>query len=313
MSRITEDGFLFSVWPGGTRLLVVQSYRLAECVAYCREKQIQWLEINGFSYDFDDLEFLRDCGHVIGLFVDALPDMSGLYQLDKLAYLKIRSQSYIKLSNLPALGHLEVDWSPGVARSLPDCKSLLRLSLSGYKAKSADLSDLKSLTTLRSLKIVRSAITSLKGIDSLGSLSELCLAYCPKLANVSALTNLPLEQLELDHCKRFPLGDLEMLVHLRKMILADCGSVPSLQFLRSMPEMEFLSFVGTTVADGDMTPLFGLKYAGFLNKRTYSHTFAQVEHIIKERTHGQDLSWEPPPGDVLPMLVKSDPSKATAP
>jgi len=43
-----------------------------------------------------------------------------------------------------------------------------------------------------------------------------------------------------------------------------------------MPALESFAFVGTKVLDGDMTPAIRLKYAGFDDKRHYSHTIDEV-------------------------------------
>ena len=307
MSDAVIDGFRFSLWPGGSKFLIVESDRLSKCVAYCKEKQIRWLEVSPHSYYMNDLDFLRDCGQVVGIFMmGGFPDMSGLYSLPRLTYLGVRCRHDIEFSRIPTLGHLETNWTPLIDEGLFTCKSLVRLSLQGYKPKSHDLSRVKELRNLESLAIIQSPITSATGVEAIPGLKELCLAYCPKLVDLRPFVEMSntLEQLELDHCKRISdLADLKVLTHLRKLMLSDCGSVASLSFINGMPHMEFLSFVGTTVVDGDMSPLFGLKYAGFLKKRHYSHTPEEVDRIIKEQTHGQDYPWAPPPGDVLPMLV----------
>ena len=44
-----------------------------------------------------------------------------------------------------------------------------------------------------------------------------------------------------------------------------------------MPKLEDFRFVDTNVIDGDLSPLIRLKYAGFFDKKHYSHTREQIK------------------------------------
>ena len=144
------------------------------------------------------------------------------------------------------------------------------------------------------LGVVQCSIDSATGVEHLRKLCCLELSYCPRLEDITPLARLSdgLLELELDHCKKIPdLTFLRCLRRLRKLIVSDCGEVATLGFIKAMTDLEFLSFVGTNVLDGDMTPCFNLKYAGFMNKRHYSHTFEEVEAKIAEPAgKGSDLN-----------------------
>ena len=60
-----------------------------------------------------------------------------------------------------------------------------------------------------------------------------------------------------------------------------------ISFIRKMKNLKFFSFVKTNIKDGDITPCLGLEYAGFDDKRHYSHRMKQVNRIISER-NGQE-------------------------
>src|SRR5437868_3296577 len=105
MSEIVIDGFKFMRWPDGKLFLVVESNRLAECVAYCRASNIKWLHITpSHGYRLHDLDFLRDCAHVTGVFLMCeFSDMEGLYSLADLSFLSAVCRHSIELSAFPQL------------------------------------------------------------------------------------------------------------------------------------------------------------------------------------------------------------------
>jgi hypothetical protein len=110
-----------------------------------------------------------------------------------------------------------------------------------------------------------------------------------KLVSVADLIEVKdtLEVLILDGCKKVrDHAELGELIGLRKLILGDCGQLPSLQFIARLKDLEFLSFVGTKVLDGDLTPCLrhpNLKYVGFDNKKHYSHKLEEVRQAIEAR------------------------------
>lgn len=287
VANIEIDGFRFAQWPGGRQFLRVESDRLSDCVRYCNEKKIEWLSITpAYDYNLNDLDFLRDCRHVVGIHLMCrFSDMGGLYCLPRLRFLSAVCQHEIDLSAISSLEDLSTDWNPHIDKGLFSSKSLSRLWLRYYKPKERNLTQIAALANLESLSIILSPIVSIRGVESLSKLKQLELAYCRRLEDIRPLEETPgiLEELELDHCKKVDLTRLQLLRKLRKLMLSEMGTIPSLSFIRSMPKMKFLSFVGTNVLDGDMTPCFNLEYAGFLMKRHYSHTFEQVREAIEKR------------------------------
>ncbi|MGA2497596.1 MAG: hypothetical protein ABSH20_07630, partial [Tepidisphaeraceae bacterium] len=169
---------------------------------------------------------------------------------------------------------------------VPDCRRLKRLQLRKYKPPSRNLAELAQVQSLESLQLIQSPICSLQGIERLQRLWEFEAHYCSRLRDLHALAGIKtsLQRLRLDHCKAIEhpecVHELSGLTHLA---LCDDRPLQSIGFVRQMPRLAFFAFVGTPVIDGDMTPLFGLNYAGFDNKRHYSHSFDQVQKIIADR------------------------------
>lgn len=124
---------------------------------------------------------------------------------------------------------------------------------------------------LSNLELVQLPIQDLLGMKKLPSLMKCVIAYCSKLKDFRGLRFCRLLQdLELDHVKGVSVEDLSDLPNIRKLILSSVGTLPSIKFIDSLPTLKFLSFVGTNILDGDLTPCLRLDYAGTLNKRHYN-------------------------------------------
>lgn len=61
----------------------------------------------------------------------------------------------------------------------------------------------------------------------------------------------------------------------------NCGVIPSIQFIQKMNSLSSFRFVGTDIADGDITPCIGLGYAGFSNKKHFSHTIQEIKNLSR--------------------------------
>lgn len=294
MSEVQIDGFRFSEWAGGRRLLIVESDRLEQCVEYCNDRRIEWLHVSPYhGYKLWDVNFLARCSGVTGIhFQGGFDDWSGLYRVEGLRQISTVFAHDVDFSRLPNLIDVATDWSSTIEAGLFSSASLTRLWLRGYKHKRGGIGRIQELSHLADLSIVQSNLTSLAGIERLGALTRLVLAYCPRLTDVSPLRHLGamLKELEIDHCKHAVDAEtLRRLTALRKVILSDCGQIDGLAFVADLPLLEFLSFVNTTVVDGDLAPCLSLRFCGFMNKRHYSHTFDEMREAIRKRWGARSL------------------------
>lgn len=265
---------------------MADSDQLRQCIDFCKKERIDWLVVSPANgYCLDNLDFLQQCPGVTGVHLTCnFDNMDGLYRMPKLLRLSSPFPNRIDFSAIPSLADLTTDWTKENDDSLLRSISLRRLWLRGYKPNSRDLTNLSLLAGLRYLHVVQSPIVSTQGAQEMTKLESVGLSYCPKLSNIEHLASLErLEELELDHCRKIPdLTIVGIFKRLRKLIIFDCGHLNSLRFINEMKELEFFSFVNAKVSDGDMTPLFKLRYAGFISKRNFSHTYEQVRDIIRK-------------------------------
>ena len=145
-----------------------------------------------------------------------------------------------------------------------------KLRLSGVNVK--DLSGIKGFPALKHLIIIKSTIVCLAPMNNFENLETIEVAYCSRLVDIDGLkTCSKLNKLEFDCDKKIKNYDcLSELKNLRRLVICNCGNIPSIKFIDDMPKLRFFSFVDTDVVDGDLTPCMRLDYAGTMNKRHYN-------------------------------------------
>ena len=134
------------------------------------------------------------------------------------------------------------------------------------------------------LRIIHSNIINLDGLE-VPNLNDFELSYCKQLKNIkfNSEHKKNLKTLEINCCKKIENYEiLSELENLEKLIISDSAPIPSLKFIQKMPNLKFLSFVNTNILDGDLSSLINLKYAGFDNKRHYSHKMEEIKKLIAE-------------------------------
>lgn len=209
------------------------------------------------------------CVDLDGVDVSPVSDYIGIRSLD------LHSGSgRVDLSTLTSLTELGLSWRRGVL--LPGAESgLQRLRISGFKSEDKSLASLPAYEDLRYLELVRGNLVSLDGIERYRRLEHLSLAYVSSLSCLGAMDQLPLQILEMENCRKaVSVESISRCASLRKLRLSGCGSIKSAKFVDALGSLEFFSFVGTDVIDGDLSPLLRLGYVGFIDRRHYSHKYS---------------------------------------
>ena len=281
------SGFYLSTGSEPTSI-AIESDRINECMAYFEEHGLSRVSISrNYGFSGSDLDFLEGYPSIRGVAVsDASKiDIGGLQFLeDSLERLLIgESRQSLSLDRFKNLEEFYGDWHSRLGIS-SECRRLRILSLSKYKPKSKDLSELAELPALEDLSIIQSPLTSIRGVGRFCKLTRLELSYLSKLESIAGIEELKggcLEILDSQKCKKISdHAAVRTVPSLRVVKFNDCGEIPTIDFLDELPNLEDFRFVNTTVLDGDLHPLLRLKSAGFFKKKHYSHTPEQVDEIL---------------------------------
>lgn len=285
MIETTPEGYKVLIRTDGSREFMIDSDRIEESITYIRQNDLRHIGINSFiGYKKSDIGFLADIADFVeGITIpESRPDISilnGLRNLKSLGFVD-NKKTVIDLSNFPDLTTLACDYSKRLL-SLESCEQLKELTLSKYRPKEKNLLSLPRLSSLSALSLFSTNIESFLGIASFPVLRRLSAFRAPNLTDIRGLADVKntLAEVEFDQCKRIDsYTTLGTLTKLRKLILSNCSAIRSLSFVNELESLQFLSFVGTNVIDGDLSPTLGIGYVGFDDRRHYSHSFQEVSN-----------------------------------
>lgn len=277
----TKEGLTLLEGARGEKSLFIDSSRIDECIAYLHAHKLRHVTISPYhGYNVRNVDFLLSLkDYIEGLtFLSEKYDYTVVEQLHMLKFLSIRDngEDTIDLANFSKLEGLSCDYTVRL-KGLGGCKSLKHLTVTGLKSK--DLSDFPHLSSLEDLKLFKASIVSLEGVGWQNKLREFSVYAAPKLEDIKGLTELrQLEELEIENCKRIrDYVELGNIVSLKKIILTNSGKIESLSFIQKLSRLNFISFWGTNVLDGNLSYCENISYVGFDDKKHYSHSMKQFK------------------------------------
>jgi len=278
MVKETKDGFKILTGTNGQEFLFINSERLSDCLDYLRSNNLRFLTINSFQgYRTNDIDFLiqlKDFVEGVSI-LETHYNYSVINELTKLKYLGVsdNGKDVIDLKNFPDIEVCGITFSKRL-HGLDSCSKLKSLTISNYKSKTKDLCALPLLNNLVHLSLIRTDIATLQCIEHFGELKKLEIFGAPKLEDITSLQYLSdgIEEIQIEQCKK--INNYEVLgavKSLKKIILSGSGDIKTLAFVKSLPHLEFISFWGTNIIDGNISYCEGIDYVGFDNKQHYSH------------------------------------------
>ena len=289
MAVIKNDGFTFvELVATGKKCLAVESARLADCLRYITDKNIEAVIVSRYhGYAGEDVEFLRGLPSVTHVFVqDHVENLSGVLARKDLQFLSTnKPNETFSLAGFDRLVSFSAEWNENIC-DVHCARVLRKLSLWGYKTATGTFGPSLWSATVEELDLIQCNLTTFTGIDNFPSLQVLEAERLPKLRDISALSSLAstLKVVRLKNCKNIVNHNaVTSLKHLQRLAFNGCGTLHSLTFLKELPALEEFAFVNTLVSDGDMRPLFGLRRVGFLDKKHYSHKYSEVAEKIAHK------------------------------
>jgi len=266
----------------GAKILLFDSNRAKECCDYSIANGIDIISLYPGIYLGKDLEPLIPISKFIkGLLLDDKVLYGNLNLFSNLTFLSVpdNGNDTVDLSSFTKLEMLACKLSNRLI-GLESCSNLKSLTVSNYKSKIKDLSALPSLNDLEHLSLIKTDITTLQGIERFSNLKKLEMFSASKLETIAALQALSnsIEEIQVEQCKK--INDYETLgkvKSLKKIILSESGEIKSLAFVKELPRLEFISFWGTNVLDGNIKYCEGINYVGFDNKKHYTHKSEQFK------------------------------------
>jgi len=241
--------------------------------------QVDGIELNSTKGAWGgDLGFLCEVPELKHLMLISFTteDVRPLERLTELETLDLNTYATgpLDFSRFPKLKQLFVEWRKQY-RNLSSCANLADLYLNRYTE--TKLLVVAAMPKMHTLRVGDSRpLTSLEGIGDLAKLRMLGLYGLPKLTSLEPIQNFAatLEELELYQCRYLKsIEPLAAVQSLKRLLLIDCGNIPSLRSVEHCRKLEELLFYGdTNIVDGNLEFLrtMPLKNVAFQNWRHYS-------------------------------------------
>lgn len=283
MAIIIIGGFKAYISINGKKSIIINSDCINECMRIYAENHLDGVAITtAHDYKLQNVDFLAEYPEIKQLSIsDGINDISAIHTLRNLESLLISGKNRkINFSCFPSLIELIADWSSHFL-NMDQCKSLKRISFYNYNPKTKDCSSISNVPWIEKLEIVQSPINTLNGLEYFNQLKELQFSYCSKLETLCCIgkSKETLVSLLFDHCKSIKNPEYVTQFHDLNTLAYNNGLLQSIKFIKKMTALKSFRFVGTDVIDGDMTPCIGLRYAGFSNKKHFSHTMEEIKSL----------------------------------
>lgn len=271
----------------GEYFLNVNTNFIPECIDFLRNNRNYGVYISSFSgYESEGLDFLGYCPWLERIVVDGLRDLQQLAILKNLKSLTLHDSSWRDFSCFPELeifyGFLDAEHKGFLSH-----KKLKSVLLKKLKPLTKDCNNLFP-SCIEQITVIEGNLISLSGLEKLPLLTKVQLAYLPKLIDITSLAKIvDLEVLDLESCKKaIDIDTFSKCEKLNTLKLNKCGEIGSMDFVKSLRKLLFVSFVGTTLGSGDLTCFLDhptLKYVGFMNSKKYNLTFDSLNARLKSK------------------------------
>ena len=150
-------------------------------------------------------------------------------------------------------------------------ETIKSLEIGDFTGTTRDLTDLFVSTELDTLQLLGGKTVSLSGIEKATKMQYLYISYNRSLEDISALSKIKhsLKSLNIFNCARIKdFSVLYELENLEKLEIWGNNTIPSLDFIRYMPNLKTL-FLEVNIADGDITPCLNLRSAKLMKNRKH--------------------------------------------
>lgn len=236
-----------------------------------------------FKFEEKNIDFIKNYSNYINsLSITTYQniDYSAIHHLTNLNEIAIEilaaDSQELDFIHFPKLEKLTFDWRKKT-KNLDKLYNLKELLISKYKKE--NLSEFSELSKLETLFVWQSSIENLEGGDNLSSVKRLSLYGDRKLSSLKGIEKFKnLTILEIDGCKSIgSINEICSLENLEILKIDNCGDIESLKPIQHLKKLKELSFAeSTNILDGDLSPCKGIKSVGFMERKHYTHKYADL-------------------------------------
>lgn len=265
--------------------LLIDTTNIDASVSFYESNSMDAIEFNYVRYpsakSFEFLDRFKDL-KALTIISDEGIDITNLIAVKRpLEELSINRpfDQKLDLTLFQKLNYLFIHWNKNIIIN-SEQTSIETLKVNGYKQK--EFNELRFLPNLKRLEILSSSIKSLKGVECLTDLEFFGAYYLRGLETLEELSGLKkIKKIEIQNCPKITdLSPFASLLELEELTINNSKEIDSLCPLKGLKKLKKIKLLDNTkVLDGDMSPLIGLEFAAFENRRHYSHTNEEIDNI----------------------------------
>ena len=271
MDQFNINGIRFEGFKGELISVVLSGNNTKEEMEAMREQGLKGVVLNRYFCGdrISNLDFLKDYPEVqdVRMSNDDF-DCRGLLYLHELQCLCIAGNHFSDYSIFPSLKVLSTSQKKPCI--LPS--KLEALYLYGCKMKEKGLDAFKFPNTLKDLSCRRSDLQNLHSLPP--NLEILDIALARRLTSLEGLENCArsLRDLDIEYCPHIKdFSALEKCANMEKLLLLNCGQIPSIGFVQNMNKLYHFAFSRSYVVDNDLAPLKSIPSVAFTNNKNYNY------------------------------------------
>jgi hypothetical protein len=272
MAEFLKDGFIFYDGFFNKPVFNLDNIDIEKKIKYIQDNDIKNISID---ITIEDFSFIKEISFVEEIYISRNVDKEKLYLLKDVKRIVVnieKGEPNLNFSKFPKLEILSIDWH----KNFPDLSKNFRLkdlSIWKFKPATKSFAEIKLPNSLQKLHITESNIINLEGLN-LNHLEEFQAHYCNSLKSLNGIKYISdsLEILILDYCRKLDdYDEIKVCTKLNKLVLGDCGPIPTLKWLSQLSNVKHFSFYGTKLVDGDTSPCLTIDFVSFQNEKHYNH------------------------------------------
>lgn len=231
----------------------------------------------------EDISFITRCPSLKRIEImpaDSAPDnfdYSPLYDMPSIEFLLCKTayggsnepkSTTIDYSQISGLKEINISGKGNLNCNRAEMLEIINV---GQDKWNKNLTAFSNLHKLKQLELVQCGITSLQGVETLSDLQELALYNCRSLRDVSAVSSISksLRALHIENCSAIKdFSCLQELKELECLCLLGSNTLPDLNFLNNMKQLQFFS-LSMVVQDGDLVPCLKIPYVHLLKGKKH--------------------------------------------
>ncbi|MBQ8781648.1 MAG: hypothetical protein IJZ72_08260 [Oscillospiraceae bacterium] len=183
---------------------------------------------------------------------------------------------------------IKLDWKKDKLGEF-DFSECSYLMLWHYSSKTFDFTTLPDIPKLKKLSVTFSNIKNLNGLEKFPKLEAVEFTYLRNLETLDGIEKMSqrIKFFSIESAKKLTdISPVTKLENIEGLGFINIGDITDLEFLHDMYNIKSLSFVGTKIISGDLTPIinhFNIQHAGFDNKRHYSHKNEELALLLSKK------------------------------